>query len=404
MIRFFRGTVELKLTGVSLEACLNRWTKAEISFWDLRRDGDFTARCCICERETEQAEAEANRAQMELQVLAYHGLPNLMRKFALRRVLLFGTLIAVGLAMFAQNFVWFLSVSGTESVPDSVILQALAEEGVKFGAWGPDLNSEDLKNRVLNRIPALRWLAVNREGGVVTVLAAERNPEEPVEEHSGVTNVVAVRSGFIREMSVTEGIPAVAPGDSVEAGDLLISGIAEWTTHTQLLHASGVVYADTLRQYDIVSPVSVLQKVYTGKQERSISIIFQRNRRKISGNSSNLGAMCDRIIESSELTLPGGYQLPVIVETQTLLQYELIPVALSRDAAMEQLQAEADRMLEHEMVAGQCVCARTQLATEQDRYVYRGSFNCREVISKTVPAELYREDAENGEIDQRGTH
>ena len=190
MIRFFRGTVELKLTGVSLEACLNRWTKAEISFWDLRRDGDFTARCCICERETEQAEAEANRAQMELQVLAYHGLPNLMRKFALRRVLLFGTLIAVGLAMFAQNFVWFLSVSGTESVPDSVILQALAEEGVKFGAWGPDINSEDLKNRVLNRIPALRWLAVNREGGVVTVLAAERNPEEPVEEHSGVTNVV----------------------------------------------------------------------------------------------------------------------------------------------------------------------------------------------------------------------
>lgn len=402
MKRFLRGTAEVKLTGAALELCLNRWAKSRIVFWDLHKEDDLTARCCFYEAQTAMAEKEAEKAQMRLQVLSCRGLPYLLRCLTHRPALLVGTLLAVALAMFLQNFVWFIQIPETENVARHLIAEALAEEGLRFGAWGPSLNSEDMKNRVLNRIPELRWLAVNREGGVVTILAAERSPEGPKEDTAGITNVVAVRPGFVRELSVIDGVAAVTPGDWVEAGDILISGVAEWTNHTQWMHAAGVVYAETLREYEVVSPANTGQKVYTGREARSVFVIFQRNRRKISGNSSNLGAMCDRIIKTSEITLPGGYSLPVSVETQTLLQYELVPVPLSQETAMEQLQGETDRLLEAEMVAGRRLAARTQVTKEQERYQYRGSINCLEVISKTVPAELYREDAENGEIDQRG--
>ena len=179
MIRRLRGSLELELRGVSLERCLNRWVQAEIPFWDLQRQDELIARCRIYESDLDAARREAARAQTGLCVLSCAGLPRLMRQLLRRPVLLVGVVLALITVLLLQNFVWFVRVQGNETVTTERILQALSEEGVRFGAWGPDLDSEDLKNRMLNRIPELRWLAVNREGGLVTVLTAERKQERP---------------------------------------------------------------------------------------------------------------------------------------------------------------------------------------------------------------------------------
>ena len=404
MIRRLRGNLEVELTGASLERCLNRWVKAELPFWDLRRQDELKARCRIYESDLDAARREAARAQIGLCVLSGAGLPRLLRRLRRRPVLALGVVLALAAALLLQNFVWFLRVQGNETVTTERILQALSEEGVRFGAWGPNLDSEDLKNRMLNRIPELRWLAVNREGGLVTVLTAERKPERPTEDRTGITNVIASRPGIIQELHVTDGVAVAAPGDSVQAGDLLISGVAEWTTHVQAMHAAGEVRALTMRQLDVICPNVAMQKVYTGRSEVCRSIIFQRKRRKISGNSSIFGVKCDRMIETTVWTLPGGYSLPICVETQTLLEYALVPKAVDLETAGRILCADAERLVMAQMVAGEITRTTTQITPKQDSFLLRGTFHCVELISKTVPAELYGEEEQDGENDQRGTN
>ena len=403
MIRRLRGSLELELYSASLEQCLNRWVQAEIPFWALRRQDALTARCRIYESDLNAARRQAARAQTTLRVLSCAGLPRLVRQLRHRPVLLLGVVLALVSALLLQNFVWFLRVQGNETVSTERILQALSEEGVRFGAWGPDLDSEDLKNRMLNRIPELRWLAVNREGGLVTVLTAERKLEGPTEDRSGITNVVASRPGIVRELHVTDGVAVVEPGDSVQAGDVLISGFAEWTTHVQAMHAAGEVTALTMRQLDVICPDTWMRKVYTGRTETCRSLIFQRKRRKISGNSSIFGGKCDRITETSVWTLPGGFSLPVFIETQILFEYALVPAELDVDSAGQTLCAEAERLVTEQMVAGEITRTSTQLIPKQDSYLLRGTFHCVEVISKTVPAALSGEE-EYGENDQRRTN
>ena len=254
MLSFLRETAEIEVTGASAALCLNRWTAADLPFWALSTQTELVFRCRVHGSELKAIRREAARAWCDVRVLRRFGLPVVLGRLRSRPVLTVGLLLAVVLAYFLQSFVWFLRVEGNDRVSEAEILRALSEEGLHFGTWGPSIESEDLKNRVLNKIHELRWLAVNREGGMVTVLAAERQREEAPLETEGVAHIVAARPGIIREISVVNGFTDKKPGEPVQEGDILISGIAEWTTHVQATRAMGEVYADTLRVSELVWP------------------------------------------------------------------------------------------------------------------------------------------------------
>ena len=403
MLSFLRETAEIEVTGASTALCLNRWTAADLPFWALSIQSELVFRCRIQAARLGEIRREAARAWCDVRVIRRFGLPVVLSRLRSRPVLTVGLLLAVVLAFFLQSFVWFLRVEGNERVPEEEILRALWEEGVRFGTWGPSIDSEDLKNRILNRIPALCWLAVNREGGVVTVLAAEREREETPLETEGVAHIVAARPGIIRKISVVNGFADKKPGDLVLEGDILISGIAEWTLRIQATRAMGEVYADTLRVSELVCPVSARKKVYTGRRETCVTLVYERKRRNISGNSSIFGTSCDRMIKVSNWTLPGGYELPVTVETETLLEYTLEPLELPARQAETLLREESLRLTQAQMTAGQIETGSAAIQKTQDSYRCRGVWNCLELISKTIPAELFGEDEVNGKTDQRGT-
>ena len=403
MLRVFGETLKLRVTGAAPARCLNRWTAADLAFWALKRESELDFTCRVRARDLPLLRREAARAQCEVRVLGRFGLPVLLRRLRARPVLVVGTVLALALALFAQSFVWFLRVEGNERVPAETILRALEEEGVRFGTWGPSIDSEDLKNRVLNRVPALSWLAVNRSGCLVTALCAEREPETEPEETEGVMDIVAARPGILREISVLEGFAVREPGDAVLEGDLLISGVMEWTVRVQAGRARGEVYADTLRTSELICPAETVKKVYTGRTEVCRTIIFQRKRRNLSGNSSIFGTMCDRITEINEWSLPGGFVLPVRVETVTLYEYRLEPAELSLDEAEPLLNAEALRQTQAQMVAGRVEQGSAVTQKKENGYICRAALNCLELISRTVPAEPLREEGSNGQIDQRGT-
>ncbi len=403
MLSVLREVLELRVIGAAPVRCLNRWTAADLAFWKLQRESEQDFSCRAFASELPALRREAARAQCELRVLRRFGLPVLLRRLGRRPVLASGTALVLALTLLAQGFVWFVRVEGNETVPREAVLHALEEEGVRFGTWGLSIDSEDLKNRMLNRLPALSWLAVNRSGCVSTVLCAEREPLEPSLDSAGITDVVAARPGIIREISVLDGFALKAPGDAVLEGDVLISGVMEWTVRVQATRARGEVWADTLRSDELICPAETLQKVYTGRTELCRSIIFQRKRRKLSGNSSIFGTMCDRITENQELCLPGGWRLPWTLETVTLLEYRLEPIELPAEEANALLNAEALRQTEAQMAAGTVEQGSTAIQKKDGGYHCRAALNCLELISRTVPAEPPREEECNGETDQRGT-
>ena len=148
MLRTLRGYVELEITGASPERCLNRLAEKDIPFWNIQQVDAFHLTCCLYTAHLEAARKEISAALCTEKVLRIRGLPHGVRGLRNRPVLIVGFLLALVLAYVSQCFVWFVRVEGAVEVPPEQILQAIDTEGVAFGAWGPKLDSQYLKNRM----------------------------------------------------------------------------------------------------------------------------------------------------------------------------------------------------------------------------------------------------------------
>ena len=397
-----RGFSDIEITGAAPELALNRLTRRNIPFKNLVKQDDFCLRCRIRSADLNAAETAVTTALCTLQVLGQGGILRRAEALRERPVLVIGVLLSFLCMLFAQNFVWFIRIEGAETVSTDSLLAALEEEGVRFGAWGPALDSQYLKNRMLNRIQALRWLTVNREGMVATVLVAEREAADPHIDMSRITDIVADRDGVITEVSVYNGLSLVTPGDAVREGQVLVTGIQEWTTHTTATRALAEVRAYTLRTLQGAAPAERCEKHYTGRTETVRTLILQRNRIKISGNSSIFGMSCDKMIKTVSLVFPGGFALPVSLETAVLREYDTSVVSVSREEAELQLTKAGRSLVRSDMIAGTIGETHVAMTRTEELYTAELAFFCEEVISRTVPVSLFGEEVEYGEIDQRG--
>ncbi len=85
--------------------------------------------------------------------------------------------------------------------------------------------------------------------------------ETEVENHKEATNVIASRAGIVTSMSVIGGQAVCKEGQAVLEGELLVTGLVDCKTHTQVTHADAEIYALTQREIQAVYPADWTEKV-----------------------------------------------------------------------------------------------------------------------------------------------
>ena len=398
----WRDRARIRMTGADPARCLNRMALARIAFWDVLRIDALTLECTVAAKDMEQVAILARRCGCDSTAEPMVGLLHRGRNLLRRPVLVFGLLLTVAGMLLLQNLVWTVQVEGNETIPTERMLQALEEQGVTFGAWGPALDSQSVENRMLNAVPELGWLAVNRTGGCVTVSVSERDPAGAVRDPDLVSNVVASRTGIITELHVLSGSPVVLVGDPVVRGQLLVSGYIDFEDHVQATTALAEIYAQTLYQPLVRIPLEDLGKTWTGRVRRQVVLVVGKKRIKILGNSSIFPTGCDKMVNRVDCTLPEGIRFPLSLEITTCREYEPTPVPLEPETVQRRMETCISSLVETGMVAGTIQELTCQLDREADSYLARGTVFCEEMIARVVPIEKTGDEA-NGEDRQRGT-
>ena len=404
MIRFLRDRVRVLITGAVPERCLNRFAAAGVAFRKPERVDELHFRCVLYQKDLKRAELAAARAMCTLTPEARFGIRVRFGGLLRRPVLVLGLLLAVVLTLLAQNYVWVVRIEGNELLSEAEIRRALTEEGIGFGTPGREIDSLLLRYRMQLRLPALRWLAANREGGVLTVQVAERKPSELTAAQTGAANLCAARDGVVTRILTENGEAKVAPGDAVRKGELLISGVLGWENRMQLVHAKGEVFALTRRVYRVKLPTETIEKREIGAQAREVSVLLGRKRIKIFGNSRISIDSCDKMVSRKTCVLPGGDALPLALEIVTFRFYETVPREIGEAEARAILEAFVLRDAARQMVAGTVRQAAHRLTKENGCWVLESELTCEEMISVTVPVRSLREDEVIGEADQRRTN
>ena len=396
IINFFRGSVLYTVTGAFPERFLNLCAQNAVAFWGLEWLDDHTLRLCFARKDAKKARSLAEKVMCEAKAARRAGVPFFLAKFRRRYAFLAGLTLAAAAVCVLSRFILTIEVTGNCAVSTAVILSELNRQGVRVGAYGPSIDEKVVSQEALLRIPALSWMAVNLHGTRAEVIVREKVPKPDIVDRTVPSHVVSVATGIITHMEVLEGQPLFQEGNTVLAGEILISGVidvpepqyADTDLGTRITHAMGSVWARTWRTLEARIPLEAQVKRYTGEEVTRYSLGVLDRRLNFYGNSGISLDKYDKITSSHSLTLPGGRVMPLVLRAERYRGYVTEPAALDAEAARTMLE---ERLLERldGLVGADGEVLRTDFAVREENGILVVTLlaECREQIGRVVEFE-----------------
>lgn len=219
------GYLTVRVEGQRIEPFINMAMVRGIRLWDIRHLSHhaITARVRISGFFSLRHIARKTRCRMR--IVRRHGLPFLAVSLKKRKMLALGAVFFLFLLYFLSSLVWFVEVVGNQQVATEDILRVAQREGFRSGTPRWRLDKLRLEKVLAREFPLVAIFSVEIRGTRVLIEVVEKKLPPPQEEESQPSHIVAARSGVIEDLIVLVGEPVAKPGDTVRAGQMLISGI-----------------------------------------------------------------------------------------------------------------------------------------------------------------------------------
>lgn len=254
IIRFFRGYVDFKASGKFPERFLNITSRYGINLWNAQPTQDgLTASMYISDYR--RIRLVSKKSKVRTCITVKHGLPFILAKYKPRIGIPIGTVLGIILLLVLSNFVWSVSITGTENISNTRLYEALGKNGVKTGAYKNSLDVPSIERDTMLEISEIGWMSVNITGNVVSVEIKEKVEKPDINTETAPCNIKAKCDGVITKINAKNGIAQVLKGSGVAKGDLLVSGITQTKMNTiKYVHASADVYADVISDKELSIP------------------------------------------------------------------------------------------------------------------------------------------------------
>lgn len=339
---YLRGYVMISVSGFAVERFLNMATYRQILFWDASYRGtamqmktSFTG--------LQDLQYCADKTGCTLTVLAYGGLPARLRRMHGHPIFFAGIFCFVIALYVLSSFVWVVKVEGNERLSAEDILQSCADYQLHPGAWKANLDPEALTQALLTQYSDIAWVSIRIEGTQATVSLAETIEAPEIIDKETPCDMVAAKDGVILEIATERGTPAVAVGDVVKAGDVLISseifvGVEGEEGHMESVAASGSVQARTWTKITEELSLTEEQKVYDA-EEKTNHILLVGDNLEIDWLRPHIEGTYDVDAQAPQSLTIGDWRLPLSIVTQQYRPYTTTQVQRTEDEAKQALES-----------------------------------------------------------------
>ena len=331
LIRFFRGYVDFTARGMFPERFLNISARNGINLWNNHpiQDG---LRGSMTVSDYRHIRKTAHKAKVTLKIEQKHGLPFFINKYKSRIGLPIGAAAGFVLITLLSNFIWSISITGTQTISDTYLLGELEKCGVSIGAYKNSIDADEVKRTLQISNKKIGWMSVNITGNIVSVEIKENVEKPQLDTNENPCNLKARCDGVITKINVRSGVTNVMVGSGVTKGDLLVSGISE--SHSErldtltYLRANGEIFADV--NSDLEYNLNKQSTYYSPKENTTkrnqLSLLWFKLPYSFSFTHYPFSA---ESIQSYNLKL-NDITLPVGITTQT--EYELSEIDVIYDA------------------------------------------------------------------------
>ena len=353
----FRGYVIIRARGGPLETLINRAVAQGIALWQLERAGPQLLVARVAAGDFVRLARIARRLGVDVAILHKAGLPFLLMRAGRRHAFVAGGFLFAALLYVLGQFVWFVRVDGADAVPHGEILAAAAQAGLRPGVRRDQVQRDVVERRLYLALPRLAWASVEVRGAVATVRVAERAVLDADLRQPG--HIVAVRDGVVERVAPIRGEVLVSPGETVRAGQPLISGMlapgsAEYLERVgrgQLpyVRAEGVVRGRTWYRGLGEAPLVRVYEEDTGRVHRYLTVKIGEREWRIGSLEPPFALVRWEERAAAPRWLPGvsatwhvGYEIRRFEQPVDAATAREAAVAAAREQALGQMPAGVD--------------------------------------------------------------
>ncbi len=269
--RFLSGFLSVEFSGDVSEIILNICAKNGIYLWAIkRRKGKII--CNMSVRDFRLLPVYIKGQGIRVHILKKYGFPFIMFRYKKRWGIPAGVLLFFCFLKIMSLFVWTVEVNGNKIVETNKIISAIQEIGIEEGSLKSKINPQKAKQKLLLKVDGLSWATLNIEGCRVNVEVIEG--ENKSDNKNTATDLISDSDGIIKKIDIVSGNCVVKVGDTVTKGDLLVSGILERESETELVNSVGKIIADIEREIVLEAYYKQNISVKTGETNIKRAISF----------------------------------------------------------------------------------------------------------------------------------
>lgn len=312
--------------------------------------GGFTA--LLPARFYRQTARLARRCRTRLRVQKKQGLYFRCKRYRGRWGLVAGPLVfLVAINLFGQA-VWSIRWEGLSAVQQRQVETELYSKDIYEGAFLTQEKIRTTEKQLLSQSSELGWIALNFEKGrLVVEVAAAR--EKPQIEPNDAVDLVAAADGVILETNVQEGFLQKKVGQTVAAGEVLISSVLPDRNLIPIeSHAKGSVIAAVEKTYQCTQPFHYDAQTLTGEVRTQKSLRLGPWQLPLGG--AQLEEAVPVKVRHEQLSVL-GFALPVTIEERIQASSELRQFTLEEQAAREYARYACLQQLYSEFPGAQLV-------------------------------------------------
>ena len=275
LLNWLRGYVRIAAEGLFPERFINLCTRRGIALWNVRRQSRTRIDADMRLSSFRALRGFGKKTRCRVHLLKKTGLPFFLHRHRRRKPLVLGLALFVVLLYSMTMHVWVVEITGAETVPAEDISAHAEQAGLTVGMLKSRVDADHVKNYVMSAMPELAWVGVTTKGTVVTVDVRERAKTPDAFPKDQPCNIIAGASGVVETLDVMEGYPAVARGDVVYKGQLLVSGAADSAVAgIRFFHADADIRARTWHEESVELPAYEVREELTGREVSKNQLTF----------------------------------------------------------------------------------------------------------------------------------
>lgn len=382
---YFRGYVIIAVEGYFLEKFINICIHRQIFLWDIKKSKDRTMVLKISIKGFKMLRPVSRKSKCRVRIIRKCGLPFVKRRYRKRKAFVLGAALFLMIFYSLTSFIWSIEIKGNKKIDSGIILEKLAQEGLKPGRVKYGIDTKRIASDLMLDIKELAWVGVTVKGTKVKIEVDERVIPPDLVPKDKPCNIIAVKDGIVKSVVSKAGFDMVKTGDTVVKGQLLVTGVVpgrDEKSEKTLVHAVSTVKARTW--YEAESPVNLkpIVKERTGKKKDKYSLVLFNKKINLSFGKVSFENY-DKIEIKKRLTVGEDVVFPFEFDIDRYYENNLTENEISLDEAKKIASDQAYKDASEEIQDGAEIVKSDVVFIEKDegaQLIARVTIECIEDI------------------------